>query len=221
MKKLTSFLLMGLCLNGFAQIDTDQLSLDISKADAANTAQLQKYIWKRISTATVNGEVKLTTTTEFQYDETGKLQTTVMDAQSPVKEKPGIRGQMQENTAEDNLDYVQKALDLSIQYIFMTKGQLLDFFGKATITLSNGVYTATAKDVLIKGDTFTVKVEKSTNLFLHKEFTSLLGQDPISGSIEYAKFTNGISHGTTSVLNLPTKKAVINSENTDYSQPVK
>lgn len=99
----------------------------------------------------------------------------------------------------------------------MSKGELLDFFGKAEITEKDGIIEATAKDVFVKGDVVTIKVESSTKLFLYKKFTSLLGTDPISGEINYGKFSSGISHGTTTVLNLPVKGAVINSENKDYT----
>jgi len=74
--------------------------------------------------------------------------------------------------------------------------------------------------VQVKGDVVTLKIESSTKLFIEKSFSSLLGKDAISGAFQYGKFSSGISHGTTSVLNLPAKRAVINSENMDYSQRV-
>jgi hypothetical protein len=57
-----------------------------------------------------------------------------VDAETNVKKKPGIRGKIQENAAEDKMDYIDKALKLSLQYAYMTKGQLLDFFGKAILS---------------------------------------------------------------------------------------
>ncbi|NTV82801.1 MAG: hypothetical protein HGA23_00695 [Bacteroidales bacterium] len=217
MKKIISIILICSSITTFSQIDRDQLSLDISKADAANMEQLKQFVWKRASVAKVDGVVKLNTLSEFSFDETGKLIAKNIDAESTVKQKPGIRGAIQQNAAEDNLDYVQKALQLSLDYTFMSKGELLDFFGKAEISEKDGIIEATAKDVKVKGDVVTMRVESSTRLFLYKKFTSLLGTDPVSGEINYGKFSSGVSHGTTSVLNLPAKKAVINSENKDYT----
>lgn len=221
MKKLVIVFFSFLSTFGFAQIDKDQLSLDISKADAANTEQLKSFIWKRYSIVTVNGAPKLNTVTEFSFDETGKLVTKLIDAETTVKQKPGIRGQIQQNAAEENMDYVQKALELSLAYTFMSKGQMIDFFSKAEVTEKDGIIEATAKDIYVKGDVLTIRVESSTKLFLLKKFSSFLGEDAISGEINYAKFTSGVSHGTTTILNLPSKKAVINAENKDYSQRVK
>jgi hypothetical protein len=220
MKRIFVVFFAVICISMQGQIDRDQLSLDVSKADAANTEQLKQFIWKRYSTAMVSGQVKLNTVTEFSFDATGKLIAKVMDAKTTVKQKPGIRGQIQQNAAEDNLDYVQKALELSLAYTYMTKGQLLDFFSKAEITEANGIIEASAKDVHMKGDALMIRIESSTKLFLYKKFSGVLDGDPISGEINYGKFSSGVSHGTTSVLNLPVKNAVINSENKDYSQRV-
>jgi len=222
MKKLSLILLIliGLGLTSVAQIDTDQLSLDISKADAANMQALKAFIWKMESVVTVDGAQKATALNEFSIEDDGKVSVTNIDSHTDVKQKRGIRGKVQASTAQGNLDYVQHAIDLYTQYAFMSKGQLLDFFDKAVITEKDGIIEATSPDVLVKGDKLTVKVESDTKLFIHKEFSSVMGEDPISGKIDYGKFKSGISHATSSVLNLPEKKAVINSKNKDYVQKV-
>jgi hypothetical protein len=205
----------------FAQdIDRDKLSLTISKADAENLENLKAFIWEKASVVTVNGEVKLNTLSEFKFDENGELQMQNIDAETSVRKKRGIRGRVQQNQAEENIDYVEEALKLMIAYTYMSKGQLLDFFGKAELSQADGILTAEAKDVYKKGDMLTIKVDQATNLFVHKHFSSSMGEDPISGKINYEKFSNGISHVKNHVLNLPAKNAVINSENKDYSQRI-
>ena len=221
MKKLLLLICFLPAMICSAQIDKDQLALAINKADEANTEKLKAFIWKRKSDAFVDGVLKLTTITEFSYDASGKLQAKVVDAASSVKQKPGIRGKIQESAAEDKMDYVGKALELSMAYTFMTKGQLLDFFGKATVTEKNGIIEATATDVNVKGDKLTIVVEAATNLYLSKKFSSLLGKDLIEGEIKYEKFSSGINHGSTTVLNMPAQKMKINAINQDYSQRVK
>jgi hypothetical protein len=203
-----------------AQIDKDQLALTIYKADEANTEQLKAFIWKRKSDVFVEGTLKLTTITEFSFDAAGKLQTKVIDAESSVKQKGGIRGKIQQNAAEDKMDYVGKALELSLAYTYMTKGELLDFFGKATVTEKNGIIEATATDVNVKGDKLTVQIEAATNLFLNKKFSSLLGKDPVDGEIKYEKFSSGVNHGSVTLLNMPAQKMKIDAKNQDYSQRI-
>jgi hypothetical protein len=222
MKKITMlFTLLLIAAAGFAQADKEQYALAVSKADDANTKQLMQYIWKRKSEVTIDGELKLSTLTEFSFDEQGKLQAQTIDAQSTVKDKKGIRGKIQENAVEDKAEYVQKALELSMAYTYMTKGQLLDFFSKATLAEKGALIEATGTDVYVKGDKLTILIDKQTNLYTQKTFSSLLGKDPVSGEINYEKFSNGINHGSTTVLNMPAQKMKIDAKNQDYTQRVK
>lgn len=200
--------------------DNEQLALTISKADQANTEKLMQYIWKRKSDVSVDGQVKLTTLTEFSFDAAGKLQAKIVDAESSVKQKRGVRGQIQQNAVEDKMEYVQKALALATAYTFMSKGQLLDFFSKATVNQKDGVIEATAENVYVQGDKLTVWVDEKTNLFTKKKFSSLLGKDAIDGEINYEKFSSGINHGSTTVLNMPAQKMKIDAKNQDYSQRI-
>lgn len=221
MKKtpFTPFLLCLIVASSYAQ-DKEQLALAISKADDANTEKLRQYIWKRKSDVSVNGQVKLTTITEFSFDASGKLQAKIVDAESSVKEKRGIRGRIQENAVEDKAEYIQKALALATAYTFMTKGQLLDFFSKATVSEKDGMIEASADNVYVQGDKLTVWVDAKTNLFTKKKFSSLLDKDAIDGEINYEKFSSGINHGSTTVLNMPVQKMKVDAKNQDYSQRV-
>ena len=204
----------------FAQINAEQFALDVSKAEAANTEKLKDFIWKRYSTATVDGEEKATLITEFKFDENGELKANQVGGESSVKKKPGIRGRIQENAIENNVDYVSEALELALAYSFMSKGQLLDFFEKGTITAKDNTIQVTAGGVLMDGDKLTVVIDNATKLFISKKFSCMLDEDPIDGELKYGTFNSGISHGTKTILNLPGKNAVINAENKDYSQRI-
>ena len=220
MKRLFIILLVFSGLAATAQLDRDQLSLDISKTDAANTEKLKAFVWKEDVVVTVDGEEKLTVTNEISLGDDGKVNITNVDADSKVKQKRGIRGRIQANVAEDNMDYAEDALDLALQYAFMTKGQLIDFFGKADITEKDGIIKATAGDIFVKGDKLTLQVESDTRLFVSKEFSSFLEEDPLNGKIVYDKFSTGVSHAKSYMLNLPGKNAVIKAENRDYVMKV-
>jgi hypothetical protein len=204
-----------------AQNDKEALSLNISKAEDANLQKLKMYLWKRKSDGYIQGQLKATVYSEFSFDNAGKLQVKVVDATSDIKKKPGLRGKMQENAINDKAEYIAKALDMSIQYTYMTKGQLLDFFGKATISKKeDGTLVATADNVYVQGDKLTIYIDPLTNLFKYKEFKSLLGKDPISGQVNYESFNSGVSHVSTTNLEMPAQKMTVKAVNQDYSQRV-
>jgi hypothetical protein len=214
-------LFFAVSLQVLAQIDKEALSLKISKAEESNLQKLKEYVWKRRSDVFIASQLKLTTITEFSYTVDGKLETKIVDAETTVKKKPGLRGRAQANAAEEKLEYIEKALALALEYTFMSKGELLDFFSKATVTEKNGLIEAVADDVHVKGDRLLVKVDPQTNLFTYKEFTSLLGPDKIEGKLNYEKFSNGTNHLSTTTLNMPAQKMNIDAKNQDYTIRVK
>lgn len=190
------FSTMLICMGtmAFTQIDMEQLALDVSNAEAANTEQLKNFIWKRHSTATIDGEVKATMITEFSFDENGEIQTKQVGGESNVKMKRGIRGRIQQNAIENKVDYLENALELAMAYTYMSKGQLLDFFEKGTATEQGNTIEVTAGNVYMEGDSLTVLLNMESKLFINKKFSSLLGEDPISGEIKYDLFSSGINH---------------------------
>lgn len=221
MKSIRSlFFLMTFAFTAVAQVDKDKLALDVSKAEDANTDKLKAFVWNRKSDVSVDGQVKLTTVTQFSFDAQGKVQAKLIDAESSVEQKRGLRGRAQKSAVEDKAEYVQKALGLAVAYTFMTKGQLIDFFTKATVTESNGVIEATADNVYVQGDKLTMRIDAASKAFLSKKFSSLLGKDAVDGEINYEKFSSGVNHVSTTVLNMPAQKMKINATNQDYSQRV-
>jgi len=216
---LSIFFLSGFL--GFGQTDKEQLALKVAKAEEQNLARLKEYIWKRHSNVFLDNQLKLTTITEFKFNPEGKIETKVVDANTTVKQKPGLRGAAQKSAAEDKLDYIQKALELSISYVFLTKGELVDFFDKSTITEKDGFLEAVASNVLVQGDRLLVKIDPTNNLIVYREFTSLLGKDAIDGKLNYDKFSNGTIHGTMTTLNMPVQKMRIEGSNQDYTIRVK
>jgi hypothetical protein len=104
----------------------------------------------------------------------------------------------------------------------MSKGQLIDFFSKATFSnKEDGTIVATADNVYIQGDKLTVHIDPKTHLFTYKEFKSFLDKDPIDGVVHYATLGSGVSHVSNTVLNMPAQKMKIDATNQDYSQRVK
>jgi hypothetical protein len=73
----------------------------------------------------------------------------------------------------------------------------------------------------VQGDKLSVVVDSKTYLFKSKTFSSLLGKDPVDGTLNYELFASGVSHGTTTALNMPAQKMKIDAVNQDYTVRVK
>ena len=58
-----------------------------------------------------------------------------------------------------------------ISYMYMTKGQLIDFFGKAEIIENDGILKLQLQMFIKKVICSLLKVESATKLFLYKKFS--------------------------------------------------
>lgn len=212
-----------LCLTIFSssvycQIDKNQLALEISKVNADNTAKLKEYIWELHADVFGEDGNKITLISDFRYDEAGELNIRLVDGETNMEKKPGLRGKMQQNAIRSKAEYIAKAMQHALIYTYMTKGQLLDFFDKAEVTENNGVITAKGRDIHVTGDELIVSVDAETKLFLIKSFSTQMGADPISGEVQYDTFkSSGVNHITTTKLDLPSQNIKIEGENKDYA----
>jgi hypothetical protein len=221
MKTIITFLFCFCFISLSGQTEKEKLALNVSKAEAENFEKLKEYIWKRQSNVFIDNQLKLTTITEFSFGSDGKISAKLIDAKTNVQQKPGLRGAAQKSAAEDKLDYVEKALALSLQYAFMSKGDLVDFFDKATIATKEGMTEAVAANVHVQGDRLLVRIDPATNLFMYKEFTSLMGKDVVEGKLSYDRFSNGTVHGTMTTITMPVQKMKIEGTNQNYTIRVK
>lgn len=217
-KSMLFVCLITIGLSAHSQVDKDQFALEVSKVDAENTEKLKEYIWK--FHAEVLGEAgnKITLISEFQFDEEGELNIRLVDGETTIEKKPGVRGKMQQNAIEDKAGYVAQAMKFSLAYTYMTKGQLLDFFDKAELTEKEGVITVKGKNIYMDGDELTITLDAESKLYLSKSFYTRMNNDSIFGEVEYEKLkSSGVNHITTTKLDMPAETVRILGENKDYT----
>lgn len=214
-------MLVFLSITVFAQeINKTELSLKVTEANQKNNQGLKAYIWKKRTETFIGGQSKAVIMTEQKFNDKGEPESTVVDATSSVKKKPGLRGKAQANAIEDKMEYVEKAVQLSTGYAYMSKGELIDFFDKATITNKGDIIEATASNFKVQGDKLTILFDSKTYLYKNKKFNTLLGKDLVEGEITYSNFSNGTNHVDDINLNLPAQNMIIKSKNQDWTQRV-
>jgi len=86
--------LIAIGSSAHSQIDKDQLALEVSRVDADNTEKLKEYVWKLHADVLGEGGNKTTLISEFQYNEAGELKGKLVDGETNIDKKPGIRGKM-------------------------------------------------------------------------------------------------------------------------------
>ena len=219
MKKLVSILfivLISASISSLVAQDNTQLGLDIAKAQEENRKQLMTYSWQRSAKAFSNGEEKNHSLVKVWFNTEGKMESSVLSSESSVKQQRGVRGRAQQNAGEDMLGLIENTLNLSIKYVFLSKGYWIDLLDVAEVKVEDGVVKIDAKDLLAKGDEVHYIIDSSTNLFTSIKISSVVDGKPFTSSIDFKTMSDGTNHPSHTEIMLPSESLNIVAENIDY-----
>jgi hypothetical protein len=206
MKKIliASVILILLAPSLRAQVNKTQLSLDIKAKYQANAQLLAQYTWQRTTQVFMKGDLKLTTVSAISIGPDGKLVDQVIDKVSTTEQKPGLRGAIQDKERDEIKAYVKSAIDLVTQYIFMTKGQMVDLFDKGTISELNGTLQVQGFNFIVQGDNLQFIYNMTSLETKSQTVSTVLNGDPVKAQVVY-KLVNGVNVVDNFTLDLPAK----------------
>src|SRR5450432_1338142 len=206
MKKLIaccSFIFAFLAVS--AQSKTN-LSLQVSAAAAANRAQLKNYTWTRTVQVFISGALKNTIVSSLSIGPDGKMVTTAVSAVAtdppPTK---GIRGDIARKKIAEMKTYVDDAVKVSMGYIYMSKGGMVNYFDAAGISQSGNTIMVAGSSVNQPGDQLKMNIASGSLAFISQSFSSTSDGDAISGTFNYKTFDNGLTAFDSGELDLPAK----------------
>jgi hypothetical protein len=202
-----------------AQSDKTKLSLQVSAAAAANRAQLAGYVWSRTVQVFVGGELKNTIVSSLAIGADGKIVTTATTSTPSSKLPGGIRGDIAKKKIADLKDYVDDAIKVSMGYLYLNKGQMVNFFDAGGISQSGNVITVTGSSVNKPNDQLTMNVTRGTLAYVSQSFKSTVTNgDAVSGTINYKTFNNGLTAINNGELDLPAKNMKLMITNSNYAK---
>jgi len=221
MKKGIIFFSLFLSLVSFvsAQSKTD-LSLKVSSAAAANHKQLAAYVWTRTVQIFISGELKNTIVSSLSIGPDGKMVTTAVSS-TPTSKPPtrGIRGDIAKNKIDDMKTYVDEAITVSMGYLYMSEGKMVDFFNAAGISQSGNTITVSGSNVNQPSDQVTLLVASSNLAYISETFkTAMSNGDAIAGTVNYKTFDNGLTAIDNAELDLPAKSMKLMISNSNYAK---
>jgi hypothetical protein len=220
MKKVGIFccLFFLACTSLFAQ-DKTGLSLQVSAAAAANRAQLKNYVWTRTIQVFIDGKLKNTITSSVSIGPDGKM---VTSATTSVATDPpptgGIRGNIARKKIKEIKDYVDTAVKTSVKYMYMNKGDMVNYFDAATISQSGKTINIAGSNVKQPNDQVTMSVMTGSLAMINQSFKSTVVGDAISGSANYKTFSNNLTAFDSGELDLPAKNMKLMISNTNYAK---
>jgi hypothetical protein len=221
MKKAIIFcsFLFAILTSVLAQSKTD-LSLQVSAAAAANRAQLASYVWTRTVTVFISGELKNTIVSSLSIGPDGKMVTTAVSS-TPTDPPPtsGIRGNIAKKKIAEMKTYVDNAVQVSMGYIYMTKGGMVNYFDAAGISQSGNTITVVGSNVNQPNDQLTMNITAGTLAIISQSFKSTVSTgDAIAGTFNYQTFSNGLTAFNSGELDLPAKSMKLMISNSNYAK---
>jgi hypothetical protein len=212
-------LLMGFMAGSQAQSAKTNLSLQVSAATAANRAQLKNYVWTRTVQVFISGTLKTTIVSSLSIGPDGKMVTTAVSsvATDPPPTR-GIRGDIARKKIAEMKTYVDSAVKVSMSYIYMSKGKMVDYFDAATITQSGNTITVSGSNVNRTNDQFITNLMAGSNAYISQSFNSTSSGDAVSGTFNYKTYSNGLTAFDNGQLDLPAKSMKLMISNTNYAK---
>jgi len=219
MKKFTHLLLITFVIvtvTSFIAQDKTQLALDIANAQQTNTENLKNYSWQRSSKVYMDEEEKLHQLVKVWFNSEGEMDGSVLSSESSVQKKRGVRGKMQQNKGEDLANLLAESVNLSLKYVFLSKGNWIDLMDKAEVNIEDGVVKIDAKDVLVQGDEVHYLIDESTKLFKSIALSSAVKDKPITATMDFKTMSDGTNHPDVTEIAIPSQSLKIKAENIDY-----
>jgi hypothetical protein len=201
--------------------DPAQRALKYAEIQQTNTDALKDYSWKTRTVITKDEKPMVTMLIQARFDADGKLQQTTISSESHVEKKRGVRGKKQKQKIEELGQMIEQVVRLQASYVIMSKGQLVDFFEKASVQDGLGEMAGTkrihAKSVLAATDELTIWVDPATGL--NRKLTIITPLDEktvVDGTIDYKTIKDGPTTASVSVLRIPSQGISISSERFDF-----
>lgn len=207
MKKISISLVMLIFLVPLmvAQVDLTQLSLNVQKKYNENFAAMAQYTWQRNVQVFMKGDLKATIVANVSVGSDGKPVSQVVEQTSTTKKKPGIRGAVQSSQIDDTKEYVENALKLVVEYIFMSKGQMVDLFS------TKGIVSQLGDNLQVQGSNFIVQGDNLQYLYnintlecVSQTVNTVMDGDPVKAVVTY-KEVEGVDMVDKITLDLPAK----------------
>jgi hypothetical protein len=221
MKKTFIFcsFIITFCLTASAQSSKTNLSLKVSAAASANRAQLAAYTWTRTVQVFIGGELKTTEVSSLGVGADGKIVTTSVSS-TPASPLPGgIRGDIARKKIAEIKTYVNNAVSVSLSYLYLSKGKMVDFFDGAGISESGNTITVKGSNVNQPNDQLTLAVAAGSLAYISQNFaTTVSNGDAMTGNVSYKTYSNGLTAFNTGELDLPAKNMKLMISNTNYAK---
>ena len=199
--------------------DRTQLGLKATEARLASQQAMKAYTWKTRTELQVQGQVKSIRLEMVRYDLDGNQQKTLLseDKDEP-KRKPGLRGKIQERREEAAKDWMADLGQLLHSYLTASKGQMVDFFERASFTPEGQTLRIEGQGFIVPGDRMSYWIEPQQKKPQKMQIDTVHQGDPVRLVVEFQALPDGLNVPARATLNVPDKQVQVKVENFEYKR---
>ena len=197
----------------------------VAAAIKANAEALKAFSYQQRTQLQLKGETKKITLNKMSHDINGNLQKTLISEQPAagaqpsggrikrrvVAKKTGEFKEMMDEIAALVKSYTElppERLQASMKQAVFSAGQG-DMDGSVHIVMQN---------VIQKGDSLTLWIDRKTMLFRRAEIATSYEGNPVTTTANYATLTSGQGYMAQAVLNYAKKEIVVQIDNSNYQR---
>jgi hypothetical protein len=202
--------------------ETAELGLAYSLVQQENIDQIKLYRWKTYTTMKKEGEAALNRTVSNRLNEKGEMVQELVDEESADRDKRGVRGRKQDKGKSEKEELLEHIVGVVASYIFMSKGEEVDFFDNAKITDGEGDLAGTrvvrATDVATTGDVVEKYIDPEALLPKQIKFQFEIDGHKVNGEVMYRQIENGPNVPRFATIRIVDMEAVVETEFLEYSK---
>ena len=218
-------LVTAICVSAAASAvaeESAELGLRHATARQASVEQLKQFTWQTDTMLLQGGEAKVHVTVANRLNEKGEMVQTVETAETNVRKKRGLRGRSQAQKADEVGQLVNQIVVTMASYIFMSKGQEVDFFDKATITDGTGAdagkLVVQGANVSVPGDLVTKWIDPETLYTTKITFEAVINEVAVLGEVLFRPIENGPNVPRMATVDMPSMEGVMSTEFLEYKK---
>jgi hypothetical protein len=191
-----------------------------AQAQKQNAEALRQYTWNSRTELKLKGETKNVKVESVRYDSSGQLQKTTIESTPP--KPPPSGGRIKERVVEKKTEEFKELMaglgQLAQSYAHMTPDQKQALIQGGAITKGPTEATLEIKagNVVVNGDSVTLRLDTSTFLFQRAEIDSIYEKNPVHLIVQFERIPNGPSHPAQVDLQYPKKEIQVTVQNSNY-----
>jgi len=189
-------------------------ALDFFNVRLENFQLIKNYTWKQSAHLKIDNKDIVTILKNYSITAEGEF---VFDNVSLEKHKAG--SEYSEGDIEENKRYVGQLITTFWDYLFLSKGQFVDFFDDVDLyEYNDSLITVSSPNILQFNDRVTMVIDKNT-LLLYKVILEMdVDEERVKSICIYGREKDGANHLVSQTTEVPGRKMAISVKNSEYKK---